>query len=184
MRTLETPLCTLEPQVVAHAEEMFIVLSDPAIYEYEGEPPPSVDRLAETFRRRESRLSPDGSEKWLNWVVRRPTGELTGYVQATVLPTGASYVGFEFASRYWRQGLGTASVNAVLEELAATYRVHTFVAVLKTVNSRSMRLLHRLGFKPASAEQTSAFESERDECVLLKSNVLATPHAPTGLRDQ
>ena len=163
MRTLQSPLCTLEPQVVAHAAEMFLVLSDPAIYEYEGEPPPSIDRLADGYRRRESRISPDGSEKWLNWVVRLPTGELAGYVQATVLPTGVSYVGFEFASRYWRRGLGTAAVGALLQELASTYGVHTFVAILKTANFRSMGLLRRLGFEPASAEQAAEFESESDE---------------------
>jgi len=167
MRTLQSPLCTLEPQVVAHAAEMFLVLSDPAIYEHEGEPPPSAHRLADGYRRRESRLSPDGSEKLLNWVVRLPTGELTGYVQATVLRTGASYVGFEFASRYWRRGLGTASVGAVLEELTSTYGVHTVAAVLKTANFRSMGLLRRLGFEPASPEQAAEFESESDEMVLL-----------------
>jgi RimJ/RimL family protein N-acetyltransferase len=168
MRILHSPECTLEPQRVAHAAEMFSVLSDPAIYEHEGEPPPSVERLADGYRRRESRVSPDGAEKWLNWVVRLPTGELTGYVQATVLPNGASYVGFEFASRYWRRGLGTASVSALLEELAASYGVHTFVAVLKTVNFRSMGLLSRLGFEAATAEQAAEFDSEADEVVLLK----------------
>ena len=105
MNTLRTPLCVLEPQVVAHAEEMFVVLCDPAIYQFEGVPPPSVERLAAGYRRRESRLSPDGQEQWLNWVVRRlPGGEATGYVQATVLAGGVSYVGYEFASRFWRQG--------------------------------------------------------------------------------
>jgi [ribosomal protein S5]-alanine N-acetyltransferase len=33
---------SLEPQVVAHAEEMFVVLSDPAIYQFENAPPDSV----------------------------------------------------------------------------------------------------------------------------------------------
>ena len=32
-----------------HAEEMFVVLSDPAIYEYEGEPPRSVQGLRDRF---------------------------------------------------------------------------------------------------------------------------------------
>lgn len=163
-----SPVCTLEPQLVAHAAEMFQVLSDPAIYEYEGVPPPSIERLTDGYRRRESRVSPDGSEKWLNWVVRLPSGDLAGYVQATVLPQGASYIGFEFASRYWRRGLGTASVSALLQELASAYGVHTFVAVLKTVNFRSMGLLTRLGFEPASAHESAEFESEADEVVLLK----------------
>ena len=42
MRVVEAPALTLEPQTVAHAEEMFRLLSDPAIYEYENEPPPST----------------------------------------------------------------------------------------------------------------------------------------------
>ena len=169
MRTLQSPRCTLEPQVVAHAEAMFIVLSDPAIYEFEGVPPPSVERLANGFARRESRRSPDGLEQWLNWVVRLPTGELTGYVQATVLATGASYVGYEFASRFWRQGLATAAIGTMLDELATAYAVHTFVAVLKTKNFRSMGLLIRLGFEPATAELATLYEFESDESVLVKA---------------
>jgi [ribosomal protein S5]-alanine N-acetyltransferase len=169
MRTLHTPLCRLEAQVAAHAPEMFEVLSDPAIYEFEGEPPPSIERLAEGFRRKESRVSPDGTEQWLNWVVRLPGGPLTGYVQATVLPTGASYIGYEFSSRYWRQGLASAAVSAVLDELASTYQVHTFVAVLKTVNYRSMGLLRKLGFVPCSAQRAAEFAPEADESVLLRS---------------
>jgi len=43
MRVIETPSLTLVPQTVAHAEEMFVILSDPAIYEYENEPPPSLN---------------------------------------------------------------------------------------------------------------------------------------------
>jgi hypothetical protein len=43
MRVIETGSLTLEPQTAAHAEEMFAVLSDPAIYEYENQPPPSLE---------------------------------------------------------------------------------------------------------------------------------------------
>lgn len=41
----------LEPQVAAHASEMFDVLSDPAIYEFENEPPPSEAWLVERYAR-------------------------------------------------------------------------------------------------------------------------------------
>ena len=43
MRVIETARFMLEPQIAAHAEEMFVVLSDPAIYEYENQPPPSLE---------------------------------------------------------------------------------------------------------------------------------------------
>lgn len=180
MRTLHTPLCSLEPQVVAHANEMFAVLCDPAIYEFEGEPPPSIERLAEGYRRKESRLSPDGAERWLNWVVRLPNGHLAGYVQATVLQTGASYIGYEFSSKYWRRGLGSASVGALLDELASTYQVHTFVAVLKAANYRSTGMLGKLGFNACAAEKAAEFESEVDEIILIKSSTQHPPQSPTN----
>jgi len=148
---------------------MFAVLSDPAIYEFEGVPPPSLERLAAGYRRRESRVSPDGRQKWLNWVVRLQSQEAAGYVQATVLESGASYVAYELASKHWRQGIGSASVAAMLAELAQEYGVHTFVAVLKKANYRSLGLLHHLGFAPATPLEAEKYEPEQDEVVLFKS---------------
>ena len=169
MNTLHTPRCTLEPQVEAHAVAMFDVLSDPAIYEFEGGPPASVERLAASFRFKEGRLSPDGQEQWLNWVVRLPSGQLAGYVQATVLRSGVSYVAYELSSAHWRQGLGSAAVRAMLGELTRAHGVHTFVAVLKRVNFRSMGLLRHLGFEPGSPTDAQQYEAEADEAVMVKA---------------
>jgi RimJ/RimL family protein N-acetyltransferase len=146
---------------------MFRVLSDPAIYEFENEPPRSEEWLTQRYKLLESRGSPDGTEQWLNWVVRLPSGELAGYVQATVLASAKSCVAYELNSRYWRQGIGTSAVSAMLEELRSTYSVHTVVAVLKTANHRSMELLRRLGFAPASDSQAAEFKPEADESVMI-----------------
>lgn len=175
MKTLRTPHCTLEPQVEAHAADMFEVLSDPAIYQFEGVPPPSVEALAAGFRRKQTRLSPDGREQWLNWVVRLPGGELAGYVQATVLASGASLVGYEFASKHWRRGIGGAAVGAVLDELTTSYAVHTLVAVLKSANFRSMGLLRHLGFGPGTVDDGCTYEAGPDETVMLRRAVLPPP---------
>ncbi len=64
MQVIKTAAFTLEPQTVAHAEEMFLVLSDPAIYEYENEPPPSLEWLRARFAKLESRLSADSQEQY------------------------------------------------------------------------------------------------------------------------
>jgi [ribosomal protein S5]-alanine N-acetyltransferase len=144
--------CTLEPQVVAHAEEMFAVLSDPAIYEYEREPPASLDWLRQRYARLESRRSADGREQWLNWVIRLPSGEVAGYVQATVTADGRAGIAYELASRYWGRGVARRAVEAMTDELAAHYRMQTLTAVLKRANGRSRRLLERLGFSLVSAE--------------------------------
>jgi len=168
MRTVEASRCTLEPLVVAHAHEMFAVLSGPAIYEFENEPPPSKVWLAERYARLERRASSDGSQVWLNWVLRLPSGELAGYVQASVLRSGAAPVAYELASRHWRNGIGSCAVSAMLEELRTHYGVSLFVAVLKAANYRSLGLLRSLGFQSASPQQVVEFGAEPDEAVMVK----------------
>lgn len=168
MRTLVTPVCTLEPQVVAHASEMFRVLCDPAIYEFENKPPPSEDWLAKRYGRLESRGSGNGDEKWLNWVIRLPSGILAGYVQATVLRSGMAYVAYELNSRHWRQGIGSSAVRAMLDELHGEYGVESFVAVLKASNYRSEALLRSLGFSPAAAAEQARHRDEIDELVMVR----------------
>ncbi len=170
MRTLHASICVLEPQVEAHATDMFPVLSDPAIYEFERQPPPSVERLAAGYRRLEARQSPDGSEQWLNWVVRLSTGELSGYVQATILPAAESLVAYEFASRYWRQGIATSALTAMFKELEDAYAVTRLVAVLKLANFRSLGLLKKLSFTEAPRSEWSRYEPEADEVVMFAHN--------------
>ena len=147
-RTVVTPRCTLLPLLASHAEAMFPVLSDPALYAFENAPPASVDALRSRYQHLEARQSPDGGEHWLNWVLQLPDGQLAGYVQATVLPGGLAWVAYELASRHWRQGIGSAAVRALLQELAEAHGVHTAVAALKARNHRSAGLLRHLDFLP------------------------------------
>jgi RimJ/RimL family protein N-acetyltransferase len=177
MRTLAASRCSLEPLVAAHAREMFGVLSDPAIYEFENEPPPSQEWLQRRYERLESRASGDGTQAWLNWVIRLPSGELCGYVQATVLPSRVAYVAYELGSRFWRQGIASSAVSAMLDELGAEYGVQVFVAVLKAPNFRSLGLLHKLGFVKAGARQVSEHGAEPDETVMVKDLTAASASA-------
>lgn len=164
MRTLEAGLARLEPQTAAHAAEMFAVLSDPAIYEFENEPPSSLAWLAARYVKLESRRSPDGQQLWLNWVIAMPTGQLAGYVQATVMPVEhAAFIAYELGSAFWGCGLATAAVHSMLSELAASYEVTQFWAIFKSANRRSQRLLERLGFAAATTGQRVAHPVEDDE---------------------
>lgn len=152
MRSIETAALTLEPQVAAHALEMFPVLCDPAIYEYENEPPASLEWLRKRYEHLESRQSADGTQQWLNWVIRLPSSELIGYVQSTLEGEGRATIAYELASAYWGRGLGRAAVEAMIAELGSRYGVRELSAVLKRDNLRSRRLLERMGFTLATVE--------------------------------
>lgn len=74
----------LEPLTVEHASEMSAVLADPGLYAFTGGVPPTVAELEARYAAQVAG-SPDGSQRWLNWVVRRSdTGRAIGFVQATV----------------------------------------------------------------------------------------------------
>jgi len=82
---LATARLDLEPLQVAHAEEMAAVLDDPALHEYIGGEPASLEQLHRQYSRQVLGRSPDGSQRWLNWVLRhRPDRRAVGTVQATV----------------------------------------------------------------------------------------------------
>jgi RimJ/RimL family protein N-acetyltransferase len=166
MRSIDAGNLVLEPQVAAHAGAMFEVLRDPAIYVYENEPPPSLEWLSTRFAKLESRRSADGSEQWLNWVVRMPDGALAGYVQATIAADRHADIAYIFASAYWGRGLASQAVAAMLAELVGHYGVHRFVAVLKCDNFRSGRLLERLGFVRGTPEQHAAHAVDPDELLM------------------
>jgi len=166
MDVIETSTLRLEPQLTAHAEEMFAVLSDPAIYEYENEPPPSVEWLRARFARLESRRSTDGKEQWLNWVIRLPTSELIGYVQASVREDGRAAIAYELAHPYWGRGLGTEAVRAMIGALVECYQVRTCSAVFKRENQRSRRVLEKLDFKLASPAEHANRQIEAGELLM------------------
>lgn len=163
MNVIEAAGVRLEPQVAAHADEMFVVLSDPAIYEFENAPPASLDWLRARFTKLETRLSGDGTERWLNWVIRLPGSGLIGYVQATVTAEGDATIAYELSSPHWGRGLGYQAVRAMISELQSHYRVRRLYAVFKRANFRSRRLLERLGFAPGTPEQCVEQQVEPDE---------------------
>jgi RimJ/RimL family protein N-acetyltransferase len=177
MRTITGDALTLEPQTAAHAAPMFVVLSDPAIYEYENAPPRSLEWLRERFTRLESRQSADGSELWLNWVVRLPTSELIGYVQATVYADRRAAIAYEFASAHWGRGYARRAVQAMMTELGEHYHVDCLSAVFKQDNLRSRGLLERLGFSLAPPEAYAKHNVEDGELMMQRAI-----HSHRGIR--
>jgi len=176
-RVIETPRLRLEPQLAAHAQAMFVVLSDPAIYAHENAPPKSLQALRERYEKLETRRSGDGREQWLNWVLRqRGRGDLIGYVQASVHGSGEAFVAYELGSAHWGRGLGSEAAEAMIGELVATYSVHTVLAVFKRSNQRSRRLLERLGFAAPGTEDLERWHVDADEDLMLRR--VATTVAP------
>ena len=178
MQTIVTPTLTLEPLLASHAEEMFKLLSDPAIYRYlDYTAPASADDLRGIYQRWEARQSPDASEAWLNWVIRLRDQALAGYVQATVKSNRSAYVAYILASRYWGHGYARLAVEAMLEHLASAYEVDRYLATVEVGNQRSIRLLERLGFRPVASQDLAAERLSATERMFIRCCPKGEPNA-------
>ena len=150
MDRLADDALVLEPLQAGHAEAMYRILCDAELHRYLDErPPASLDALRKRYEYLERRTSPDGSQHWLNWIVIPAGGAPIGFVQATVEATTAS-IAYTLARHEWGRGHATRACRLMLENLVARYGVQRFTAVAEVENTRSIRLLERLGFAPAA----------------------------------
>ena len=162
---LVTPRLQLAPIKPGDAEAMFSLLSDRAIYRYlDYGPPPSAAHLRSVYERQAAGKSPDGKQRWFNWIVRDLREQPLGYVQATVLEDGRAYVAYVFASKYWGRGYASESVRAMIRYLCQACGVQHFLATVEALNQPSINLLIRLGFTEVPvtpAPPVALAESER-----------------------
>jgi RimJ/RimL family protein N-acetyltransferase len=124
----------LEPLLEEHADELEPVLADPRLHTYIGGEPADRDQLRRRFRRQAVGRSPDGSQLWLNWLIRsHASGHALGTVQATVSVNGNTLT----AEVAWvigtaHQGEGYAKEAAGL--MVAWLREQTVDTVVAHVN--------------------------------------------------
>ncbi len=138
-----------EPVTGEHAEIFFEKLSDPLIYEWiSSKPPPSLEALQSSWKKRENRLSPDQTTAWLNWVIRRvDDGSYVGRIDADISKENvATNIGYVFFPIAWGKGYATEALQAVCEHLGMN-GITKILATVTKGNLASYRVLEKAGFK-------------------------------------
>ena len=164
---LRTARLSLEPLTVEHADALFGGLSDDRIYEFiEEKRPKDVEQLRQRYARLSLLHSPDGSQYWLNWAILLSAAQCyVGYVQATVSMNGDASIGYVLFPSMWGRGYATESVQAMMEFLRVRYSTRKFSASVDTRNTRSARVLERLGYslvEGSDQETLSAAQRSND----------------------
>lgn len=144
---LETERLVLRPIEPTHADAMWPVLGDPALYQWIDRPPPdSREALKQRFVRIAQSVAPGRAEQWLNWTVwTRADDQAIGIVEATVTPAKLAHVAYMFAAPIWGKGYAREAISAALEAMSQSGAV-AFEAVIASRNTRSLALIERLGF--------------------------------------
>ena len=143
----------LEPLQVEHAEEMAALLDDVGLHAYTGGEPASLADLRERYRRQATGRSPDGKQRWLNWVVRRRVDKRAiGTVQATVTrEAGGSVaeVAWVIATPYQAQGYAREAAGTMVAWLRKQ-GVGAVVAHVHPDHHASQRVACALGLTATS----------------------------------
>ncbi|MFL6127689.1 MAG: GNAT family N-acetyltransferase [Mycobacteriales bacterium] len=154
-QVIETARLTLEPLRVEHAAEMAPALDDIALHRYIGGRPASVDQLWERYRQQSAGRSPDGTEGWLNWVIRHgASGTPVGTVQATVSQDGEvrqAELAWVVATPCQRQGYAVEAAAGMVGWLRERGIRH-LVAHVHPEHRASQRVAERLGLTETDVE--------------------------------
>ncbi len=156
MDTLKTLRLTLEPLAVSHADAMFEVLRDPALYRHlDSKPHATVAYTREVYARLATRTSPDGTERWLNWIVVPHGAGPVGFVQATIRVAGTAWIAYLLAPHAQRRGYASEAVMAMKADLTDHHGIDRFLATVEPDNEASVALLERCGLRIARATEAA-----------------------------
>lgn len=153
---IETPRLHLEPLRIEDAVEMTAVLSDPRLYTFIGGRPPTSSELTDQYSRQVAGRSSDGTEQWLNWVIRQAdTRTATGYVQASVVRgpetdvpgARAANVAWVVGSEHQGRGYAVEAATAMVGWLRS-HGVAQVVADVHPDHHASTAVARRLGMAP------------------------------------
>ncbi len=138
----------LEPLQVAHASEVAHLFDDHRLHTFVGGTPATQAELVERYRRQVVGWSPDRSERWLNWVVRRRADDqAVGTVQATVTSLDrqlAAEVAWVVATAYQGYGHATDGASTMVQWLRA-HGVSVLVAHVHPDHHASQGVARALG---------------------------------------
>ncbi|HET9342970.1 MAG TPA: GNAT family N-acetyltransferase [Candidatus Eremiobacteraceae bacterium] len=167
MEQLETERLVLEPIGPSHARTLFPLVSHVRLFTYVDQDPPASEQALEMrYRGWSTGLSPDRSERWLNWAARlRGTEVYVGWFQATVRADRTAEIAYVTFVDHQRCGYAKEATTAVMAHLVRSYLVTSIVATVDPRNSASIALANSLGMQQVSGagkDLRFAVDAKRD----------------------
>jgi len=136
----------MEPLCGRHSEVVFTPLQDAAIYTYLPKDPPTAEALQRRYDFLAKGRSPDGTERWLNWIAfLRGSMTPVGTFQVTLPRSAPGSFGYVVFPPVWRQGYAREMATCVITHVFRTHGTPSLYAEIDTRNIGSIGLVESLG---------------------------------------
>ncbi|NEQ29375.1 MAG: GNAT family N-acetyltransferase [Microcoleus sp. SIO2G3] len=143
---LETDRLILRAAKLADAEALHRVYADTEVTRYlDMEAIGSIEQARRIILHRSDRFRSGQAIRW--GIALKSSNRLIGSCGFSLRPGFRAEIGYELASVYWRQGIMSETLTAVIEYGWRSTNIHRFEAFTMLGNAASAQLLLKLGFK-------------------------------------
>ncbi|WP_211176504.1 GNAT family N-acetyltransferase [Brasilonema sp. UFV-L1] len=144
---LETERLLLRKETPEDAKAVFALFSDPAVTQFHDlDTFTDIEEALQLIKRRTKRFESGSGIRW--GIVRKQDNILIGSCGFTWnKQTHSAEVGYELASSFWRQGIMTEALRAILQFGFETIGLRFVIAGVMLDNIASKKLLENLGFQ-------------------------------------
>lgn len=158
---LETPRLWLRQATEADADAIFSLFSDPRVTEFHDlDTFTHLDEARAVVERRKVGFETDRGIRWA--IAIKPSNSLIGSCGFTWdRASNLAEVGYELASHYWRKGIMTEALSAILTYGFEVEGLDNIIAEVMLENVASQQLLKKLGFQSQGVLKNRGFWKEK-----------------------
>ena len=143
---LETERLWLRQETPEDVKAVFAIFSDPKVTQFHDLNP--FVRVDEAARLIDKRARDFAASRRIRWgIALKQDNYLIGSAGFTKKEKNGAEVGYELASKFWRQGIMSEALSAILRYGFEEKGFDFFVAEVMLENTASKKLLQKLGFK-------------------------------------
>ena len=145
---LETERVKLEPTRDIHAKEIIKLFQEVKLFEYiPREPRSDLEKLEVVYKKRQSKISPNKDEIWLNWIGREKTNNIIiGEFEATIYKDFHVDIAYMIDQPFQQKGYGFEVLQEIIKFLIESLNLTSIQAYIDTRNKASIKLVKKLGF--------------------------------------
>jgi ribosomal-protein-alanine N-acetyltransferase len=143
---LETANLVLRAAKLTDAADLYRVFADPEVTRYlDMEPIAAIEQARRVILHRSDRFRSGQAVRW--GIALKPGHHLIGSCGFSLRPGFRAEIGYELAAAYWRRGIMSEALAAVINYGWRSTNINRFEAFVMQGNTASAKLLEKLGFR-------------------------------------